>query len=280
MVVGVVFCGRQAPGCHDFLGGLVEMVASSEGSKVLGFVGGTKGLFDKQVVELTPELVKAYAGTGGLELLGRTVDRLRSDDELEKARACCTELGLTGLVMVGGARTNTDAAFLAENFRQNKVETAVVGVPCGIEGNMVNEFVETSIGFDSTAKATAQLVGNTAIDGASARKYFYFLRLMDGSTTGASISSSHVALEVALQTKPNMLLLTEEVDSKRMSLRDLVCEIADTVAQRAEDGNNFGTILVAEGLLAAIPEFRNLISELEAIAMPCPVDRVLAQLTQ
>jgi len=279
MKIGVVFCGRQAPGCHDFLCGLVDMLESSEGSKVLGFVGGTKGLFEKQAVELTPELCKAYAGTGGLELLGRTVDRLKTDDELEKARAACIELGLKGLVLVGGARTNTDVAYLAESFRKEKVPTAVIGVPCGIEGNMVNEFVEASIGFDSAAKAVAQLVGNTAIDGSSARKYYYFLRLMDGASTGGRISSSHLALEVALQTKPNMLLLTEEVDAKRMSLRDLVSEIADTVELRARDGNNFGTILVAEGLLGAIPEFRSLISELEPIPMPSPVETVLPELS-
>jgi len=279
MKVGVVFCGRQSPGCHDLLCGLTDMMESSEGSRVLGFVGGTKGLFEKQVVELTQELCKAYSGTGGMELLGRTVDRLKTDEELEKARAACTELGLTGLILVGGARTNTDAAYLAEYFRKEKVPTAVVGVPCGIEGNMVNEFVETSIGFDSAAKACAQLVGNTAIDGSSARKYYYFLRIMDGASTGGKISSSHLALEVALQTKPNMLLLTEEVDAKRMSLRDLVKEIADTVELRSKGGANFGTILVAEGLLGAIPEFRSLISELEGIPMPSPVDKVLPELS-
>lgn len=277
--VGVVFSGRQAPGCHDLLCGLVDMLASSEGGKLLGFVGGTKGLCEKQVVELTPELCKAYAGTGGLELLGRTVDRLNTDEELEQARAACTELGLTGLVLVGGTRSNTDAAYLAEYFRKEKVPTAVVGVPCGIEGNMTNEFVETSIGFDSSAKAVAQLVGNTAIDGSSARKYYYFLRLMDGAGSGGRISSSHQALEVALQTKPNLLLLSEKVDAERMSLRDLVKDVAETVAMRSKDGLNFGTIIVAEGLLGAIPEFRSLISELESLPMPSPVEKVLPELT-
>eukprot|EP00443_Scrippsiella_acuminata_P042352 CAMPEP_0115298380 /NCGR_PEP_ID=MMETSP0270-20121206/68231_1 /TAXON_ID=71861 /ORGANISM="Scrippsiella trochoidea, Strain CCMP3099" /LENGTH=1200 /DNA_ID=CAMNT_0002716061 /DNA_START=49 /DNA_END=3651 /DNA_ORIENTATION=- len=278
--IGIVFCGRQAPGCHDLLCGVVDMLRTSDGSKVFGFVGGTHGLFEKQAVELTPEICKAYVGSGGLELLGRTVDRLKTDEELERARAACEELQLTGLVLVGGARTNTDAAFVAEHFRKQRSKTAVVGVPCGIEGNMVNEFVEASIGFDSAAKAVAQLVGNTAIDGSSARKYYYFLRIMDGAATGGRISSSHLALEVALQTKPNMLLLTEEVDEKRFSLRELVKEVADMVASRAADGNNFGTILVAEGLLAAIPEFRTLISELEAVPMPNTPEKVLTELTQ
>eukprot|EP00930_Biecheleria_cincta_P068196 TRINITY_DN553_c0_g1_i1.p1 TRINITY_DN553_c0_g1~~TRINITY_DN553_c0_g1_i1.p1 ORF type:complete len:1199 (+),score=251.80 TRINITY_DN553_c0_g1_i1:54-3650(+) len=278
--IGVVFCGRQAPGCHEILCGLVDMIKSSPGSKVLGFVGGTKGLFAKQALVLTPELVEAYRGTGGLELLGRTVDRIKSSEELALVEAACKELDLAGLILVGGARTNTDAAYLAEHMKSSNVNTAVIGIPCGIEGSMVNEFVEASVGFDSCAKATASLVGNTAIDGSSARKYYYFLRVMDGSTTGGKNPTSHLALEVALTTKPNLLLLSEEVDDKRLSLQELVKQIADIVVQRAESGKNFGTILVAEGLLAAIPEFRTLIAELEAIAMPCTLEEVLPQLTK
>jgi len=277
--VGIVFCGRQSPGCHDLVCGLVSMLTNS-GNKALGFVGGTHGLFAKHCIELTPEVCKAYRGTGGLELLGRTVDRIGSADETAKAAAACQELNLTGLVLVGGARTNTDAAYLAESFRTNGCKTSIVGVPCGIEGSMVNEFVEASLGFDSAAKAMAQLVGNTAIDGSSARKYYYFMKLMDGSTTGGKLPTSHVALEAALQTRPNLLLLTEEVDEKRLSLREVVKEVADVVVQRANDGKNFGTILVAEGLLAAIPEFRTLIQELETLPMPSPVEKVLPELTQ
>jgi len=277
--VGVVFSGRQAPGCHDLVCGVVDMLRAA-GSRVLGFVGGTKGFFERQAIELTPEVCEAYRGTGGLSLLGRTVDRLKSEEELAQARTCCEELGLSGLILVGGARTCTDAAYVAEYMAQQRCETAIVGVPCGIEGSMVNEFIETSIGFDSAAKAMAQLVGNTAIDGSSARKYYYFLKLMDGSSTGGRVPTSHIALEVALQTKPNMLLLTEEVDAHRMSLREVVCGIADVVVARARLGKHFGTIIVAEGLLAAIPEFRNLIGELEAVQMPCPVERVLPELTQ
>eukprot|EP00931_Biecheleriopsis_adriatica_P000701 TRINITY_DN1007_c0_g1_i1.p1 TRINITY_DN1007_c0_g1~~TRINITY_DN1007_c0_g1_i1.p1 ORF type:complete len:1195 (-),score=327.24 TRINITY_DN1007_c0_g1_i1:52-3636(-) len=277
--VGIVFCGRQAPGCHDVVCGLVDMLPQSMGNKVLGFVGGTQGLFTKQAVELTPEICEAFRGSGGLEMLGRTVDRIKSKEELEMVQKACQDLSLDGLVLVGGARTNTDAAYLGEFLKSQKVETAVVGIPCGIEGSMVNEFVEGALGFDSCAKAMSQLVGNTAIDGSSARKYYYFLKLMDGSTTGGKMPTSHVALEVALETKPNLLLLSEEVDDKRLSLRELVCEIADVVAQRAAAGKNFGTILVAEGLLAAIPEFRTLITELEALPMPSTVEKVLPELT-
>lgn len=279
--VGVVFCGRQAPGCHDLVCGLVDMLSSSTtGNKVLGFVGGTHGLFGKQAIELTPELVHSFRGSGGLEMLGRTVDRIKTQDEMEHAKHACVEMKLDGLVLVGGARTNTDAAYLAEYFQTHQVSTAVVGVPCGIEGSMINEFVEASIGFDSASKAMAQLVGNTAIDGSSARKYYYFLKLMDGSSTGGKLSTSHVALEVALETKPNLLLLSEEVDDKRLSLRELVNEIADVVARRADAGKNFGTVIVAEGLLAAIPEFRTLMTELEAIPMPSTPEKVLPELTQ
>jgi len=278
--IGVVFSGRSAPGCHDLLCGLVDALRSSQGSQVVGIVGGTSGLFNRQTVELTPEILKAYAGTGGLELLGRSIGRLKTDEELESARAACEELGLTGLVLVGGSRTNTDTAYVAEYFKRKGSKVSVIGVPCGIEGKMVNEFVEAALGFDTASKAVAQLVGNTAIDGSSARKYYYFMRLIDGASTGGRASSSHLALEVALQTKPNMLLLTEEVDEKRMSLRELVNEVADMVEIRAADGKNFGTILVAEGLLTAIPEFRTLISEIETAPMPCKLEQVLAHLTQ
>jgi 6-phosphofructokinase 1 len=276
--IGVLFSGRQSPGCHDLLCGLADMIGSA--GKLIGFVGGTKGLFGKHSVELTREVCADYKGTGGLDLLGRTVDRIKSDEELELARKSCSELGLKGLVIVGGTRSNSDAAFLSEHFKKQNQATAVIGVPCGMEGSMVNEFVEASIGFDTSTKAISSLVGNTAIDGSSARKYYYFLKVMDGSSTGGKLSTSHVALEVALQTKPNMALLTEEVDEKRQSLRELVQHIADVVAMRAAAGKNFGTILVAEGLLEAIPEFRNLIHELEAIPMPCPVEKVMEELTQ
>lgn len=278
-IIGVVCCGRQAPGIHDLICGLVDLMRSVPGGKVLGFVGGTQGLYSKQAITLTPEICDAYRGTGGLDLLGRTVDRLVTEEEINNVLSACEVLDLSGLVLIGGARTNTDAAYLAEKLR-NKVKTAIIGVPCGIEGSMVNEFVEASVGFDSAAKAMANLVGNTAIDGSSARKYYYFLKLMDGSTTGGKVPTSHVALEVALATRINLLLLTEEVDEKRLNLQELVKEIADVVAMRAEDGKNFGTILVAEGLLAAIPEFRTLITELEAIPMPNTRDQVLPKLSK
>jgi len=275
--IGVVFSGRQAPGCHDLLCGLIDMIGAH--GKLIGIVGGTQGLFARAAVELTPEMCHAYKGTGGLDLLGRTIDRISTDEDLDSAKKACDELKLTGLVLVGGTRTHTDAAYLAEFFKKQGQKTIVVGVPCGIEGSMVNEFVEAAIGFDSSAKAMAQLVGNTELDGASARKYYYFLKMMDGSSTGGRMPTSHVALEVALLTKPNLLLLTEEVDEKRMSLRDVITYVATVVEQRSAAGKNFGTIIVAEGLLEAIPEFRTLIGELEAIKMPCPVAEVTAQLS-
>jgi 6-phosphofructokinase 1 len=274
--IGVVFCGRQAPGYHDLLSGLIDMIGSS--GSLVGIVGGTLGLFDKHSVVLTKEMVKACQGSGGLELLGRTVDQIGSVEEREKARLACAELKLTGLVLVGGTRTHTDAAYLSEYFLKKGQSTAVVGVPFGIEGSMANDFVEASVGFDSSAKAMASLVGNTCVDGSSARKYYYFLKMMDGSSTGGKTPSSHIALEVALLTKPNLLILTEEVDDKRMSLRDVVDHVATIVEQRAAKGKNFGTIIVAEGLLAAIPEFRNLLSELADISSQTIVE-VLPQLT-
>jgi diphosphate--fructose-6-phosphate 1-phosphotransferase len=198
---------------------------------------------------------------------------------MEQARETCEKLGLTGLVLVGGNRTHTDAAYFAEYLGKKGSKTAVVGVPCGIEGSMVNEFVEASIGFDSASKAMASLVGNTAIDGSSARKYYYFLKLMDGSGHGSGVATSHVALEAALQSKPNLLLLTEEIDQNRMSLREVVQQVADVVGQRAASGKNFGTIIVAEGMLSGIPECRTLISELEAVTSTVDREKVLPELT-
>lgn len=255
--VGVVFCGRQAAGGHNILWGLHDFLKSSS-SKVLGFVGGTRGLFEGQHVEITPNLLAAYKNQGGFDLLGRTVDSIREDADIARARHACEQLKLDGLVLVGGNRTATDAAYIAENFRSYGVKTSVVGVPCSISGGMKNQFVETAVGFDTAVKVYSQLAGNTSIDGASARKYWYFLRLMGQDP-------SHITQEVALQTNPNVVLLTEEVAAKRWSLHDIVREIADVVQARSEEGKNFGTILVPEGLVQALPEMAVLIEEIDAI---------------
>ncbi|CAM9430307.1 unnamed protein product [Discosporangium mesarthrocarpum] len=226
--------------------------------QVLGFVGGTVGMFDQQAVEITDALLNAYRNQGGFDLLGRSVDSIRSEEEMGKARQTCEAMKLDGLVLIGGNTTHTDASYLSEFFKANGVKTCVVGVPCTISGGMKNKFVESAVGFDTAVKVYSQLVGNTAIDGASARKYWYFMRLMGQDP-------SHITLEAALQTHPNVVLLAEDVAAKRWSLHDVVREVADAVQARAADGKNFGCVLIPEGLITAIPEMQVLIEEIDAL---------------
>lgn len=255
--VAVLFAGRQASGGHNIIWGLHEYLKGT-GSKVLGVVGGTVGLFEQSTVEITDDLLDAYRNQGGFDLLGRSRDSIRTEAEMAKARASCEALDLDGLLLIGGNTTATDAAFLAEYFHANGVKTNVVGVPCTISGGMKNNFVESAVGFDTAVKVYSQLVGNTAIDGASARKYWYFMRLMGQDP-------SHIALEVAMQTHPNMVLLAEDVRAKRWSLHDIVKEISDVVQARSEQGKEFGAILIPEGLVVAIPEMEVLIEEIDAL---------------
>ncbi|KAG5178774.1 pyrophosphate--fructose 6-phosphate 1-phosphotransferase subunit beta [Tribonema minus] len=255
--VGIVLCGRQAAGGHNVIWGVHEFLKGT-GSTVLGFVGGLQGLRDQQTVEITDELVNDYRNQGGFDLLGRTVDSIKNDVELAQSKAACEALKLDGLVLVGGNRTHTDAAYLTEHFVASGTATSVVAVPCSISGGARNQFVETAVGFDTAVKVYSQLAGNTAIDGASARKYWYFMRLMGQGP-------SHIALEVALQTHPNVVLLAEEVAAKRLSLQDIVHEIADAVQQRAATDRNFGTVLIPEGLIKAIPEIGALLTEIDTV---------------
>lgn len=203
--VGVVFCGRQTPGAHNLVIGLCDALAArNSATVVLGFVGGTKGLFAGATVALTPALLAGFRNQGGMHLLGRSVDRIRSPAEQAAALASAEALQLDGLLLVGGTFTNTDAAHLAEYFAQRQGaagrRTAIVGAPVSIDGDMKNEFVETTLGHDTATKLYAQLVGNMATDSNSAKKYTYYIKLM-GRATG------HITMEVALQSRPNVVIL-------------------------------------------------------------------------
>lgn len=260
-------------GLHDFLKSV------NKSSKLLGFVGGTEGIYEQNVVEVTEDVLALYRNQvpllcnyfslnvtdygytlsqGGFDLLGRTVDKLRTPEQLEATKNSCTKLKLDGLILIGGVRTNTDAAHLAEYFAANKVGTVVVGVPGGIDGSFKNQFVETSFGFDTACKVYSQLIGNIATDGNSAKKYYYFCRLMGNAP-------SHINLECALQTHPNFTVLSEEVAAKKKSLVDITMEISDSICKRAAAGKNFGTVLLPEGLVASIPEMSALIDEINAL---------------
>jgi pyrophosphate--fructose-6-phosphate 1-phosphotransferase len=256
-VIGVVFCGRQSPGGHAVVAAIADL-ATRAGGRCLGFVRGTHGLFAGEYIEVTEALLSRYRNQGGYHLLGRSADKLRTPEEQARTMEVCNALELTGLVLIGGTHTNSDAAQLAEFLSANQtgsVTTAVVGVPVSIDNDLHNHFVETTLGFDSATRTYAQLVGNTCSDAASARKYWFFVRLMGRNM-------SHVTLEVGLQTKPDVVLLGEEISRRKMGLRDVVAEVADVVSARAVDGKNFGVVLVPEGLIAYIPELQALISEI------------------
>lgn len=263
--IGVVFCGRQSPGGHAVVAAVADL-ARRAGGTCLGFVRGTQGLFAGEYVEVTEAVLARYRNQGGYHLLGRSADKLRTAEEQARTLEVCDALGLTGLVMIGGTHTNTDAAHLAEYFCANQsgaVTTAVIGVPVSIDNDLHNHFVETTLGFDSATRTYAQLVGNTCSDAASARKYWFFVRLMGRNM-------SHVTLEVGLQTKPDVTLLGEEISRRKMGLRDVVAEVADVVCTRAADKKNFGVVLVPEGLIAYIPELQALITEInEAMRDEC-----------
>lgn len=252
--VGVVFCGRQAPGGHNVVWGLARALAATGGTLV-GFEGGTQGMFAQRAVDVTAERLALYKNQGGFDMLGRSADQVRTEAQVAATAAACRALRLDGLVMVGGTHTGSDAAALAARFAADGVDTAVVAVPSGIDGDLVNEFVEATVGFHTACGVYAQLVGNIATDANSAKKYWYFVRLMGRKP-------SHIAVEVALQTQPNAALIGEEVADHRWALPDVVRRLADTVAARAERGKNFGVVLVPEGLIAAIPEVAALIKEL------------------
>ena len=260
LVVGIVFCGRQSPGGHDIIAGVLDAIAElPEGSKLWGFVGGSKGLLSGHAVEVTADLMANYRGQGGYDLLGRTMERIEHSAAVyEKVAASCNALGLDGLVMMGGPRSNTDAAYLAEHFKATGMSrTCVVTVPLTMNGGIRNQFVETTVGFDTASKVASQIVGNNATDGASAKKYYYFQRLM-------GMEPSHLTLEVALRTKPNFTLLAEEVKQNNTKLADVVNSIADMVEDRARQGKNYGSVILPEGLIESIPELGMLISELDA----------------
>jgi len=256
MNIGVVFCGRQTPGGHDIIAGVFDALPT--GSKLYGFVGGTVGLLGGHAVEITAEILQNYRGQGGFDLLGRSVDRIRhSAAEHDAIAAVCKKFELDGLLLMGGSRTSTDAAYLAEAFlAKGDVQTAVVTVPLIYNGSIRNQFVETTVGFDTATRMTSQIIANNSTDGASSKKMYYFQRLIGQEP-------SHLALEVALNAKPNYTILAEEVKANNTKLSDIIRSIADMVEERANKGMNYGSVVIPEGLLEYIPEIGMLISELD-----------------
>ncbi|CAL9127522.1 unnamed protein product [Musa textilis] len=257
--VGVVFCGRQSPGGHNVIWGLHSAIKShNPNSTLLGFVGGTEGLFAKKTLEITDHILSTYKNQGGYDLLGRTKDQIRTTEQVNAAMSACQELKLDGLVIIGGVTSNTDAAQLAETFAELKCSTKVVGVPVTLNGDLKNQFVETNVGFDTICKVNSQLISNVCTDALSAEKYYYFIRLMGRK-------ASHVAMECTLQSHPNMVILGEEVAASKLTIFDITKQICDAVQARAQKDKYHGVILIPEGLVESIPELYALLQEIHSL---------------
>ncbi|MDR3285020.1 MAG: diphosphate--fructose-6-phosphate 1-phosphotransferase [Treponema sp.] len=254
--VGVVLSGGQAPGGHNVIAGLFDGLKKGSTDSVLyGFLGGPSGLINCQYKEITAALVDEYRNTGGFDIIGSGRTKIETDGQVASSIETVKKLGLDAVVVIGGDDSNTNAALLAEHFIQKGLKTQVIGVPKTIDGDLKNEYVETSFGFDTAAKTYSELVGNIERDANSARKYWHFIKLMGRS-------ASHIALECALQTQPNICLISEEVEAKEMTLDQVTEDICAVIAKRAEKGENFGVILIPEGLVEFIPEIKSLIHEL------------------
>ncbi len=257
--VGVILSGGQAPGGHNVIAGLFDGLKKlNPDSMLYGFKGGPSGLVDDKAVEIDEKLLATYRNTGGFDMIGSGRTKIETDEQFAASLATARRRGLDAVVVVGGDDSNTNAALLAEYFIKEGAPVSVVGVPKTIDGDLKNEHVETSFGFDTATKTYAELVGNIERDAASARKYWHFIKLMGRS-------ASHIALEVALQTRPNVALVSEEIEAKSMTIARVVEEIVASIVARAEKGMNFGVVLVPEGLVEFVPEFKALIASLNEL---------------
>ena len=254
--VGVILSGGQAPGGHNVISGLFDGIKKlNADSKLYGFILGPGGLVDHNYKELTAEIIDEYRNTGGFDIIGSGRTKLEKEEQFEKGYEIIKELGIKALVIIGGDDSNTNACVLAEYYAAKNYGVQVIGCPKTIDGDLKNEMIETSFGFDTACKTYAEVIGNIQRDCNSARKYWHFIKLMGRS-------ASHIALECALQVQPNICIVSEEVEAKEMSLDDVVTYIAQVVADRAAAGNNFGTVLIPEGLIEFIPAMKRLIAEL------------------
>ncbi|WP_298072520.1 diphosphate--fructose-6-phosphate 1-phosphotransferase [uncultured Bacteroides sp.] len=256
MNVGVILSGGQAPGGHNVISGLFDGIKKlNPENKLYGFILGPGGLVDHNYMELTADIIDEYRNTGGFDIIGSGRTKLEKEDQFEKGYEILKELGIKALVIIGGDDSNTNACVLAEYYAAKHYGVQVIGCPKTIDGDLKNDMIETSFGFDTACKTYSEVIGNIQRDCNSARKYWHFIKLMGRS-------ASHIALECALQVQPNICIISEEVEAKDMSLDDIVTYIAQVVADRAAQGNNFGTVLIPEGLIEFIPAMKRLIAEL------------------
>ena len=258
-VVGVILSGGQAPGGHNVICGLYDALKATDKSNVLlGFKGGPSGLIDDDFIELTDKIIDEYRNTGGFDIIGSGRTKLETEEQFRIVEKVAEKHGLTAIVIIGGDDSNTNAAVLAEYMAAHNTGVQVIGCPKTIDGDLKNEDIEASFGFDTATKTYSELIGNIARDANSAKKYWHFIKVMGRS-------ASHVALECALQTQPNICLIGEEVAEKKMSLAAITNYIADSVEKRAANGENFGVVIIPEGIVEFVPEFSKLIAEINEL---------------
>lgn len=254
--VGVILSGGQAPGGHNVISGLFDAVKKLDAdNRLFGFLMGPGGLVDHNYIEITADSLEAYRNTGGFDMIGSGRTKLEKEEQFEKGLEIIRQLDIQALVIIGGDDSNTNACVLAEYYAAKQYGVQVIGCPKTIDGDLKNDQIETSFGFDTATKTYAELIGNIERDCNSARKYWHFIKLMGRS-------ASHIALECALQTQPNICLVSEEIEAKDQTLNEIIENIASVVAHRAGEGNNFGVVLIPEGLIEFIPAIGRLIAEL------------------
>lgn len=254
--IGVILSGGQAPGGHNVISGLFDTVKKlNPSNRLFGFLMGPGGLVNHNYIEITSDFIDQYRNTGGFDMIGSGRTKLEQVDQFEKGLEIIRELNIKAIVIIGGDDSNTNACVLAEYYAAKNYGVQVIGCPKTIDGDLKNDQIETSFGFDTACKTYSELIGNIERDCNSARKYWHFIKLMGRS-------ASHIALECALQTQPNICLISEEIQKNDMTLNQVVENIASVVAYRAEQGDDFGVVLIPEGLIEFIPAIGRLIQEL------------------
>ena len=257
--VGVILSGGQAPGGHNVIAGLYDALKQANSKNNLyGFLGGPSGIIEGKYVEFNDEFINDYRNTGGFDIIGSGRTKLETEEQFQAAREVCKKLNISAVVIIGGDDSNTNAALLAEWFVAHNAGIQVIGCPKTIDGDLKNEQIEISFGFDTATKTYGELIGNIERDANSAKKYWHFVKIMGRS-------ASHVALEAALQTQPNITLISEEVEQKKMSLSSIINYMTDIIVRRSENGKNFGIAVIPEGLIEFVPELKTMIANLNDI---------------
>ena len=257
--VGVILSGGQAPGGHNVIAGLYDALKQANSNNNLyGFLGGPSGIIEGKYVEFNDEFINDYRNTGGFDIIGSGRTNLETEEQFKSALEVCKKLNISAVVIIGGDDSNTNAALLAEWFVANNAGIQVIGCPKTIDGDLKNEQIEISFGFDTATKTYGELIGNIERDANSAKKYWHFVKIMGRS-------ASHVALEAALQTQPNITLISEEVEQKKMSLASIINYMTDIIVKRSEMGKNFGIAVIPEGLIEFVPELKSMIANLNDI---------------